>query len=150
SAEEEAVPAATEIGTAAARRPGWPVRIDTWLGFGLTGVIALIAAILLLFLTGRGRRFVAASIRAFAFENGMRIAVGRIGGSLYGEMVLRDLSIRDPKGEFLFAPEMHVDWRPFAFLGNHVDIRSATARRMILRRLPEFRETPPSDEPLLP
>src|SRR5690606_21667309 len=100
--------------------------------------------------TGPGRRFVADQIAALEFENGMQFAVGRIEGSLYGAMVLHDLSVRDPKGEFLYSPKVRVDWRPLAFIGNHVDIRSATAGRMVLQRLPEFRDTPPSDEPLLP
>jgi translocation and assembly module TamB len=95
---------------------------------------------------------VADQIAALEFQNGMKINVGRIEGSLYGKMTLHDLSVRDPKGEFLFSPEIDVDWRPFAYISNHVDVRSATAERMILRRTPQFNKTPPADpnEPLLP
>jgi len=118
-------------------------------GIVLAGLLLLTGAALLLLDTSPGRRIVAEAVRSIAFENGMRIEIGRIGGSLYGDMVLHDLAIHDPKGEFLYAPKVQVDWRPFAYLGNHVDIRSATAQRMMLRRLPEFRETQ-SDAPLLP
>ncbi|MCJ2177431.1 translocation/assembly module TamB domain-containing protein [Novosphingobium album (ex Hu et al. 2023)] len=114
---------------------------------GLTG---LVIAVIFGIDTGPGHRFVANQIAALKFENGMRITVGRIEGSLYGKMTLHDLSVRDTKGEFLFSPEIDVDWRPFAYLDDHVDVRSAIAQRMILRRVPEFKETPPSDEPLLP
>jgi len=116
----------------------------------LIGFIVLAVAVIFGINTGPGHRFVADQIAGLKFENGMSIRVGRIEGSLYGAMVLHDLSVRDTKGEFLFSPEIHVDWRPFAYLEDHVDVRSATAQRMILRRSPVFKPTPPSDAPLLP
>ncbi|MPS69202.1 MAG: hypothetical protein E2586_11960 [Novosphingobium sp.] len=114
------------------------------------GVIVLVAAVIFGIDTGPGHRFVAEQIAGLQFQNGMRIKVGRIEGSLYKRMTLHDLSVSDPQGEFLFSPEIDVDWRPFAYLENHVDVRSATAQRMILRRVPKFKPTPPSNEPLLP
>lgn len=126
------------------------VRAAKTVVFAVLGLAALVFAVIFGIDTGPGHRFVADQIAALKFENGMSISVGRIEGSLYGKMTLHDLSVRDPKGEFLYSPEIHVDWRPFAYLDNHVDVRSATAERMVLRRAPAFRETPPSDEPLLP
>lgn len=114
------------------------------------GALAFVLAVVLGINTGPGRRFVADQIASLEFENGMRITVARIDGSLYGKMVLRGLSVRDPRGEFLYSPEIRIDWRPFAYLDRHVDVRSATAQRVILRRTPHFRVTPPSDAPLLP
>lgn len=140
--------AETVIETPAKR--GWGKRIAKTLVAIVLGLAALIAAIIFGVDTGPGHRFIADQIAALEFENGMKIRVGRIEGSIYGAMTLRDLSVRDPKGEFLFSPEVKVDWRPFAYLSDHVDVRSATAERMILRRIPVFRETPPSDAPLLP
>ncbi|GGB98542.1 translocation/assembly module TamB [Novosphingobium endophyticum] len=116
----------------------------------MLGLVALVVAVIIGIDTGPGHRFVADRIAALEFENGMKIRVGRIEGSLYGEMTLHDLSVRDPEGEFLFSPEVHVDWNPFDYFSNHVNVHSATAQRVILRRPPQFRETPPSDEPLLP
>ncbi|MCT2401074.1 translocation/assembly module TamB domain-containing protein [Novosphingobium mangrovi (ex Huang et al. 2023)] len=144
----------TAIEETATERPSlWyrvKVRALKTVVLGLLGLVALVVAIIFGIDTGPGHRFVANQIAGLSFENGMRIAVGRIEGSLYGKMTLHDLSVRDPKGEFLFSPEIHVDWRPFAYLRDHVDVRSATAARMVLRRAPKFRETPPSDAPLLP
>src|SRR3546814_15677632 len=71
-------------------------------------------------------------------------------GSLYGKMIVRDFSLADPKGRFLTSPELRIDWRPFAFLSNHVDVRSATAQRINVLRLPEFKPVPDTGEPLLP
>ncbi|MFC3214575.1 translocation/assembly module TamB domain-containing protein [Novosphingobium panipatense] len=144
---------AADIEVVEARPSRWHrvrVRAVKTLAFIVLGVTAFLVALVLGINTGPGRRFVADQIAALEFENGMRISVARIDGSLYGKMILRGLSVRDPRGEFLYSPEIHVDWRPFAYLENHVDVRSATAQRVVLRRTPHFRETPPSDAPLLP
>jgi translocation and assembly module TamB len=121
-----------------------------WIGIGLGLFIALIVAAIFLLDTGPGRRFVVDQVEALEFENGMEIGIGRMEGSLYGELILHDFSLSDSSGAFLTSPEMQVDWRPFAFINSHVDIRSLTAERMTLLRVPEFKETPPSNEPLLP
>ena len=121
-----------------------------WTGIVLASLVALIVAAILLLDTGPGRRFVVNQIEGLEFETGMEIGIGRIEGSLYGEMVLHDFSLSDPTGAFLTSPEMRVDWRPFAFINNHVDVRSLTAERVTLLRLPAFNETPPSNDPLLP
>ena len=129
-------------------RSGWGLRIAKLAVAAVLGLALLIGLAIFGLDTGPGRRFVADQIKNLEFENGMKIDVGRIEGSLYGKMVLQRLSIRDPKGEFLYSPEVHVDWRPFAYLRSHIDVHSATAARMILRRSPEFKVTAPSDAPL--
>ena len=50
------------------------------------GLVLLVAALLLGLNTGPGKRFIADQIAALEFENGMEIDVGRIEGSIYGEM----------------------------------------------------------------
>ncbi|UVI40284.1 translocation/assembly module TamB domain-containing protein [Qipengyuania spongiae] len=121
-----------------------------WTAIVLASLVALIIAAVLLLDTGPGRRFVVNQIEGLEFETGMEIGIGRIEGSLYGEMVLHDFSLSDPTGAFLTSPELRVDWRPFAFINSHVDVRSLTAERVTLLRLPTFNETPPSNDPLLP
>ncbi|MET1754896.1 translocation/assembly module TamB domain-containing protein [Novosphingobium sp. RD2P27] len=151
--DEQELPDGSGESVAAGKpRRRWGRRAAKTIAAILIGLVVLAAAIVLGLNTGPGRRFVADQIAALEFENGMKIRVGRIEGNLYGEMTLYHLSVRDPKGEFLFAPKVVVDWRPFEYINNHVDVRSATAERMILRRTPQFRETPPPDpnEPLLP
>jgi len=125
-------------------------RIAKWAAIAVAALVALVAALLLLINTGPGKRFLIGQLEAMEFESGMEIGIGAIDGSLYGAMVVRDLELRDPQGVFLTSPEIAVDWRPFHFIGNHVDVRSLTSPLVTLQRLPEFNETPPSDEPLLP
>ncbi|KZX88888.1 hypothetical protein A3726_04835 [Erythrobacter sp. HI0037] len=124
--------------------------VAKWGAIVIGGLVLLVAALLIGLNTGPGKRFVADQIGALEFENGMEIDVGRIEGSLYGEMILHDVSLSDPNGTFLTSPEMRMDWRPFAFINSHIDIRSLTSRLVTLQRLPEFNETPPSEDPLLP
>lgn len=125
-------------------------KILKWVGIAVAALLLVIAAVLLLLNTGPGKRFIIGQLEGMEFENGMEIGIGAIDGSIYGAMVIRDLEVRDPRGVFLTSPEIAVDWRPFAFVNNHVDVRSLTSPLITLQRLPEFNETPPSDDPLLP
>lgn len=126
------------------------IRVAKWVGIVVAGLLILLGALLLGLNTDPGKRFIVSQIEALEMENGMTIDIGAIDGSIYGEMVVRDLALSDPQGVFLTSPEVTVDWRPFAFIGNHLDVRSLESPLITLQRLPEFRETPPSDAPLLP
>jgi translocation and assembly module TamB len=128
----------------------WLRRIAIGLAVLLGTILALLAIAYVWLDSSSGKRFIAKQIEGFEFENGMSIGIGAIEGSLYGEMRIRDLTLRDPKGVFASSPLVEVDWRPFAFIGSHVDIRSLIVPWMRLRRLPAFNETPPTNEPLLP
>ncbi len=132
------------------RHVNWPLRIAKVL-LGLVVGLAVLAALLVTGLNSDpGRRFVAERIAGLEFANGMKIGVGRIEGSLYGAMTLRQLTLSDTRGVFLTVPQARVDWRPFAYLQDHVDVRSFLAPTATLARVPQFRVTPPSNEPLLP
>ena len=144
--EVTAPPAETTVG----RRPLWQ-KIAAGAVLTLLGLVMLVGLALVGINTDPGRRFVADRIGALAFDTGMKIDIGRIDGSIYGAMILRDVAVRDPKGAFVTAPELRVDWRPFAFANSHIDIRALTAPSIRLIRLPAFRETPSDpDAPLLP
>jgi translocation and assembly module TamB len=125
-------------------------RILRWAALLLLA-LALLAGLLLLGVNSSpGRRFVASRVAGYEFSNGMTIGIGRIDGSLYGKLTLQQFTLSDPKGVFLTAPRVDLDWRPFAFIGNHVDVRSVHAPLMTLARMPQFKVAPPTDAPLLP
>lgn len=100
--------------------------------------------------TTSGRDWVKGQIEGLEFENGLRIGIGAIDGSLYSTMTVREITLSDPQGVFANIPETNVDWSPFAILIGHVDIHSVGTETATLSRVPEFSETAPSDEPLLP
>ncbi len=128
------------------RRPLWQ-RIVKWIGIALAAIAILLLVVVLGINTDPGRRFVADQIGGYTTASGLNIKVGRIDGSLYGRMRLSDVRVSDPKGVFLTAPRLDVDWRPFDYLNNHIDVRSAEAGLITLRRNPELK---PSTEPVDP
>ena len=126
-----------------------PVR---WLRGLLMGVLllaALGAAILFGLDSGPGRRFIADQIAGYELKSGLSLRVARIDGSIYGKAVLRGVELRDTKRIFFTASVVDLDWRPFRFLSNRLDIRELDIRRCELRSLPELKPGDPGD-PLLP
>jgi translocation and assembly module TamB len=131
-------------------RPLWQ-RVAKWIGIAVVAIVVLIGLVLLGLNTSPGRRFLADRIAGYTMASGLNISVGRIEGSIYGAMRLRDVRVRDTKGVFLTSPEIDVDWRPFAFLHNHVDVRSASSRLIMMARRPELKPTPSKpNQPILP
>ena len=132
------------------KRPLWQ-RVLKWIGIAILSIVALLAIIVFGINTDPGRRFVADQLGGYTTASGLNIKVGRIDGSLYGRMTLSDLRVSDPKGVFLSSPRLEVDWRPFAFANNHVDVRSLSAGLVTLARQPELKPTPSDpNAPLLP
>ena len=133
----------------AGARAGLGRRILRWT-LGVLGALVLAVLALFVFLhTDAGRKFVADRIEALEFQNGMKIGIGELNGSLFGSLSVEQLTLSDPNGQFLSVPEARLDWRPLAYLWGHVDIRSLEAESAALRRLPQFRPVE-STGPLLP
>ncbi|HTG38527.1 translocation/assembly module TamB domain-containing protein [Sphingomonas sp.] len=132
------------------RRPLWQ-RILRWVGIVLAAIALLLVLIVLGLNTSPGRRFLADRIGGFTTASGLNVKVGRIDGSIYGAMILRDIRVSDPRGVFAMSPQVAVDWRPFAFARSHVDVRSLTSPLVRVARLPELKAVPSDpDAPLLP
>ncbi|OYY90626.1 MAG: hypothetical protein B7Y45_06670 [Sphingomonas sp. 28-66-16] len=115
----------------------------------LAGLIALVGVLLLGINTGPGRQFVANQLAGYTLASGLKFDIGRLDGSLYGKLVIHDLRISDPNGVFATAQLVRLDWRPFAYLNGHVDIRSLTAPQVTVRRLPTLTPSDPNT-PILP
>jgi len=124
-------------------------RWGRWLGWAIGLLLAPVLLVALFLATPIGKRFVADQIAAAAPASGLRFTVGRIEGDIYGQAVLRQVTVSDPKGAFLTIPEVRLDWRPLNWLWSGLDIREVTARRGRLTRLPELLPGDP-DAPLLP
>ncbi|UIJ44681.1 translocation/assembly module TamB domain-containing protein [Sphingomonas cannabina] len=147
---EEETPPPPAAETAAARRPLWQ-RVALWIGVGLVGLVVLAGLLVFGLDTQPGRRFVADRIAGYTMANGLNLRVGRIDGSLYGAMVLRDVKVQDQHGTFATSPRIAVDWRPFAFIRSHVDVRSLTSPLVTVTRLPELKPVPSEpNAPILP
>lgn len=128
-------------------------RKRAWGRYIVTRGVALVLALAILGLvvldTSIGHRFIADQVARLEPENGLRIRIGRIEGSVYSQASLRDVSLSDPDGVFLTVPETELDWRPFHWFFSGLDIRDLTAKRGMLLRLPDLNPSDP-DKPLLP
>lgn len=86
-----------------------------------------------------GHRFVTRQIAAWAPQSGLRVSVGRIEGSLYKDALLRDVRVSDPRGVFLEAQAVRLDWWPLGWLSNRLEIDTLHIPRAKLHRLPKLR-----------
>ncbi len=129
--------------------PRRPRRWWRWPLYILLGAAALVALVLLVLDTGVGHRWVANQIAGQRPSNGLRYSVGRIDGSLYSKAVLVDVRISDPQGVFFFAPRAELDWTPFAWLSNRLDISRLTIPRAVFARVPQTIKTG-RKRPILP
>ena len=118
-----------------------PRRVAKWLAILVIGIVALIAFLLVALNTGPGKRFIVEQIVNYKMENGVSIDIGRLRGSIYGEMFIDDLKVSDHKGVFLTSPELRMNWKPFALLSNYVNIRELGAAKVRLMRLPDLLPT---------
>lgn len=139
---DAAVPSAD---TAPSARRRWAKR----LGWVLALLLAPLVLVAGFFATPIGKRVIADQIAAVAPASGLRFEVGRIEGDIFGQAVLQQVVVYDPKGAFLTIPEVTLDWQPLNWLWSGLDIRELTARRGRLTRLPELLPGDP-DAPLLP
>ncbi|MDB5685648.1 MAG: hypothetical protein JWR77_237, partial [Rhizorhabdus sp.] len=120
------------------------------------GLLSLILFVLLLgamavaFMdTGPGHRLIIDRIAAIAPSSGLRIRIGRIDGSIWNRATIRDLRLYDTAGLFLEAPEIDLEWRPFGWLANRLELQSVRSDLLILHRLPRLKPTTRKG-PLLP
>ena len=117
----------------------------------ILGLVVLGAGLLLFLNTQPGKKFLIRQIAALKLESGMAIEVGRIEGSVYSDMVIHDLVLRDPKGPFAVSPRVHVVWSPFRYLNNHISVRLLESPLVVLARSPQFNVTKSDpNAPILP
>lgn len=127
------------------------LRIARWAGYALLGLIALVAALILFLNTSAGKRFIINRLDTIETASGIGVHIGRIEGSIYGRMEIRDLRVTDTRGVFLTAPRVMLDWRPFAYLHKKIAVHELSARTVTLLRNPALKPTPPNpNAPILP
>ncbi|MES2442585.1 MAG: translocation/assembly module TamB domain-containing protein [Pseudomonadota bacterium] len=132
------------------RAPAWR-RVIKWAGIVVATLAVLAGAAVLGLNTAPGRAFVARQISNTTLASGLNFRIGRIDGSLYGSLVLRDVEVRDTKGAFATAREIALDWRPFSYFANRIDIRSAVSPAIKLDRMPALKPVPSDpNAPILP
>ncbi|MDO7835400.1 translocation/assembly module TamB domain-containing protein [Sphingobium sp. HBC34] len=130
-------------------RRAWDGRWQRWLAGLLAAVLLVVVGALVWLDSAPGHRFLAARITTIQSRSGLRIHVDRIDGSIYRKAVLHNLTLADPKGVFLDAPRVELDWWPFAWLSNRLDIDRLMIPQATLRKLPKLNPTR-REGPILP
>ncbi|MEJ7933438.1 translocation/assembly module TamB domain-containing protein [Sphingobium sp. AN558] len=122
-----------------------PPRRRVWDGAWQRRLAAFLGALLLIMVgalvwldSGAGHRFLVSRIVALQPPSGLRIAVDGIDGSIYRKAVLQGLALSDGKGRFFDAPRVELDWWPFAWLSNRLDIDRLVIPSATLHRLPRL------------
>ncbi|MGB7373725.1 translocation/assembly module TamB domain-containing protein [Pontixanthobacter sp.] len=123
--------------------------ISRWLWRGILALVGVLVLGFALINSPIGKRFIADQIAAAAPASGLRLEIGRIDGDVFGDAVLYDVAVLDPKGEFLTIPEITLSWRPLKWLTSGLHVETLIMRRGALARLPELLPGDP-DAPLLP
>ncbi|MFC3440948.1 translocation/assembly module TamB domain-containing protein [Sphingobium rhizovicinum] len=133
----------------ARRHRAWDGRWQRWVAGVLAAALLIIVGALAWLDTGPGHRFLASRIATIKSASGLKIEVGAIEGSIYRKAVLRNLTLSDPKGRFLDAPRVELDWWPFAWLSNRLDIDRLVIPQATLHKLPSLNPTQ-RQGPILP
>lgn len=120
------------------RRRAWDGRWQRWVAGILATALLIIASTLAWLDTDSGHRFLVSRIARISPPSGLRIHVERIDGSIYRKAVLHGLTLSDPKGAFFDAPRVELDWWPFAWLSNRLDIDRLVIPQATLHKLPKL------------
>lgn len=121
-----------------------------WLLGIIVGFLALATIALVAIDTDAGHRALIDRIERMAPSSGLKIKIGRIDGSLYGEAVLHDVRLYDTKGLFFRASTAELDWSPLLYVtANRLDIDRLTIPRAMLGRLPALVPSK-QEKPILP
>jgi translocation and assembly module TamB len=128
-----------DIAVAGAKpRRAWDGRWQRWLALALVLLLVVVGGALAWLDTAAGHRFLVARLERVAPPSGLRIRLDRIDGSIYRKAVLRGLTLSDPKGRFFDAPVAELDWWPFAWAYNRLDIDRLSVPQATLHRLPKL------------
>ena len=133
-------------------RRGLGVRIALWVAGVLVALVALVAVAAVAIDTAPGHRLLVSVADGVKPANGLRVKLGRIDGSIYGRLTLRDVTLSDPQGAFVTTPALTVDWAPGALLHKHVLLNEIASPSIRVLRAPKLKPGPPPkpNQPTLP
>ena len=131
------------------RHRAWDGRWQRGVAGLLAAAVLVVAGALVWLDSTPGHRFLAARIARISPQSGLRIQVDTIEGSIYRKAVLRGLTLSDPNGRFFAAPRVELDWWPFAWLSNRLDIDRLWVPEATLYKLPRLNPTE-RQGPILP
>ena len=125
-------------------------KIAVWTGRLIVLLLTLFAVAVLYLNTGSGRQFIVDRIAKVAPASGLKVSVGRIEGSVLWNATLYDVKFRDARGKlFLTVPAVELNWRPYKFPFNGLDVRALVLHDGTLYAKPKLNPGDPN-APTLP
>ncbi len=121
----------------------------TFLGTVLLLIVIGVIGTVLWLDSDDGHAFIISQVEALEPDDGLRIHIGDIEGSIYGKARIIDLELSDPNGRFFQSGTVALDWNPLAWVFGELYITAADIYKARLERLPELLAVA-QDQPLLP
>lgn len=116
----------------------------------LAGVLALtvIAGGAALLLTKPGRALIAdVAEDAISEAIGYETDIGRLEGSLPGNVILTDVTVSDEQGQWLAIERIEIGWRPLSLASGHINLRDVAIEHAALLRTPGPKAASADDQP---
>ncbi|GGD99764.1 translocation/assembly module TamB [Aureimonas endophytica] len=88
------------------------------------------------------QEFIARQIENLVSTDSLKVKIDGLSGALSGNLRIASVTVADPKGTFLTARDLAMDWSPLAIVRSNVSVQSLTAGQIVLERLPELPPSP--------
>ena len=125
-------------------------KILLWTAGGLLGALLLVfAAGLFLLRSDGGRDWLAGQIEtAASAPGGLTLSLGSLEGSLPAEILLNEVTLSDPEGDWLTLDRARLAWNPLALISGRLDVEELIAGELTVIRAPALpADEPPDEEP---
>ena len=99
--------------------------------------VTVVAATLIWFQTGPGKRHLASLIESQAAGPGLSVEIGGIAGTVPTDMTVTGIAIGDDAGVWLTVDRAALSWSPWALLSGEVAVAQLAVATVTVQRLPE-------------
>ncbi|KQT69719.1 MULTISPECIES: translocation/assembly module TamB domain-containing protein [unclassified Aureimonas] len=93
----------------------------------------------------KAQAFIAGQIENLLSTNTTKVEIEGLTGALSGAVRIDRVTVSDPKGVFLTASDLAMDWSPLSLARLNVSIEALTAGQIVLERLPEAAPADPNE-----
>lgn len=90
----------------------------------------------------QAQEFIARQIENLVSTDSLKVRIDGLSGALSGNLRIAGVTVSDPKGTFLTARDLAMDWSPLGIVRSNIDIQSLTAGQIVLERLPRLPPSP--------
>ncbi len=116
------------------------LRVLAWVSGAALGLVLLLgAALMLIGNTAPGQRLLAAATRSLT---GGQVQLQGLSGRFPDRLAVQALLLSDPRGPWLRADDVHLDWSPMALLQDRIRIRVIDAAQASVLRRPAYGSRP--------